>query len=177
MRKIIILIILLFPCLAVGKIQKKISIKIFAPLDKDAAENFWGMKPDKQAKIFEKIYKSYNKNKQFKKVLLKYADSSDKCYWIGVYLHEKDYTSINNFQLSMVILEKGLKISKDEREKIGFYFVIGNEWYKRGKKKKALSYFIPGYKLSKKYIGCVPSLWKTTKEAEFIMNMIKDSIK
>ena len=49
---------------------------------------------------------------------MKYLDSIEKFYWIGIYLDDDYYTGINNSELSLKILKQGLGEVREEQQKI-----------------------------------------------------------
>ncbi len=126
-------------------------ISVFQKLDTEVKKHSWGVNNTTKAEIFESIYKQNYEKSGFLELLDKYCDSSDKCYWIGTYLYDPDYTKIENTAMAMKILQKGIKLCKNEEETTSFYWTIAIMLYINNQREDSKKYFIIANQLSEKY--------------------------
>ncbi|MCB1180077.1 MAG: hypothetical protein KDK36_21040 [Leptospiraceae bacterium] len=86
---------------------------MFGILDKNSEEEkAWLYKRDmnETAKDFEKIYRKYINDLNFKKCLYKFlGKDQDKHYWIALFLYLEDYTKINDQILAEHILNRSIR--------------------------------------------------------------------
>ena len=153
-------------------LHKNIDAAIFSPLEREVSYNDWGSSNAEKAKIFESIYIQNATDERFASLLFDYLNTEDKCYWIGIFMDEPSYTKINNYELSVKALEKGLSLTLAESDKVRFYFVLGKKYYYKKKFNEAKKYLVIGDRLSAKYPGTVPA-WNDDEEYEEVMKFTK----
>ena len=169
--------LLIFSCIPRNQnaeLPVKLTIDIFAPLEKAIAENNWGINNKEKADLFEQIYFKYSGVKEFDQVLEQYLDNQDKCYWIGIYADDDYYTTFADPVLAVKILEKGLEFTRSDQEKVRFLWIIGKKLYYKGDKSAATAYLVKAYRLAEEYPGNTPS-WDSEQEYDEIMAFIKGS--
>jgi len=179
MRKYLIMAAVLFSVLSCVTLEKE-EIKepeksvdlsgIFEPLDAEVSVRRWGMNNQAKADIFREIFDQYSGETGFPTALEAYADNSNKCYWIGIYLNS-DYTGLGLYEDSLELLKKGLTLASSEAEQVRFNYVIGKSMYYRGDLQGAVPYLVAGYRLSEKYPGTTPA-WNSEEEYNTIMALI-----
>jgi len=183
MRKFLITAAVLSVVLSCATLEKKEGIEtqkavdlsgIFEPLDAEVSARRWGMNNQAKADIFKEIFDLYSGEEGFPLALEAYADSSDKCYWIGIYLNS-DYTGLDLYEDSMELLKKGLTLASSEAEQVRFNYVIGKSLYYRGDLQGAVPYLVAGYRLSEKYPGTTPA-WNSRDEYDSIMTLILENL-
>ena len=169
-------ILLLFIIATVVIIYQLISFSnsgIFSILDMEVIKYSWGQNNFQKAAIFQEIYNKSHNDPDFENILFEYLDIDDKYYWIGIFLYS-DYTDINNFDLSLKVLKKGLEVQKDEILQIRYYWAIGTTLYFVDRKEDAKYFLLKGDELSEKYPGNRPALFREeSKEIDDFIESIK----
>lgn len=128
------------------------------------------------ALVFQRIYHENVSKADFLPRFLGFLDTSEKCYWYAIYLDEPYYTNINNFELAVQVMKKGIEMEKSEVELVPFHFMLGKKYYHRKMMKEAAEHLVLGYRLSKKYPYSVPA-WENEEEYNSVMKFIQSNLK
>jgi hypothetical protein len=175
--------VLLFPagCKSTPRKEKKKSVQhirnksVFDELDATLGEKGWFSPSIKTASRFESIWKKHRNDKNLTAELSRYCSTPDRCYWIGIYLWNRNFTGIANPGLAAEILSQGTSKAYAESDKVRFYWQIGYAWYFSGRKEKARDYLLIAKRLTALYPGTRPLM--SAAENREIDRFIRESEK
>ncbi|MCB1160406.1 MAG: tetratricopeptide repeat protein, partial [Leptospiraceae bacterium] len=93
------------------------------------------------------------------------ANGVGKSFWIGLYLFDREVSSVKDFGLAKEVLENCLKANKESSTLVSVRFILGVLFWRQNLKKEARAHFETAYKLSEKFPGSIPALSDAEKNA------------
>lgn len=118
-----------------------------------------------QGFLFSQFYSKNQKNPQLENCLFEFLEQNpEKAYWTAIFLFDKNYSTISNFEMAKKILQSALRTPNKLDNPSSYYFILGLVYYKEKNFKEAKKYIRKAYKLSEKYTGGIPALTLEEKQ-------------
>lgn len=159
-------------------------LKIFGSIEKDRkSQDPWIAGRDMQvtAKDFEKLFKKFSNDSEFRSCLWKFLGRDlDKYYYIAMFLFLEDYTKLNESFLADEIFDRGIRLvtvncsiafesGSDSYSKcmslVPMHGMRGYLHWKLGNKAKSKYHIERAWSMSKIYSGSFPAMEQEVIEA------------
>lgn len=118
-----------------------------------------------QSFLFSKFYFKNLKNPQLESCIFEFLEQNpSKTYWTAVFLFDKNYSTLSNFEMAKKILQNALQTPKKLDNPSSYNFILGLLYFREKNLKEAKKYFRKAYELSEKYPGGIPALTLEEKQ-------------